>query len=127
VWALLTAAAVAVPAGWLAAYLITVTLLFTAAELLHAPVSNAFAAEAAPEQARGAYLAAFQYGFALAGVVTPAAFTVLFSTAAALPWILVAVIATAGTAAVPLLARLPGSGTAAAPKTETAPTNPSAP
>jgi hypothetical protein len=110
------AAAVGVPAAWLAGYLIAIVALFSAAELIHAPVSNALAAEAAPEQARGSYLAAFQYGFTIATVVVPAAFAVLFELGPAVPWIVVAAVAAAGTVIMPTLrSRLPASAVGAQP------------
>jgi MFS family permease len=109
-WSLLTAAAVGVPAAWLAGYLIAIVALFSAAELIHAPVSNALAAEAAPEQARGSYLAAFQYGFTIATVVVPGAFAFLFELGPALPWIVVAAVAAAGAVIMPTLrSRIPVS------------------
>lgn len=104
-WALLTAAATAVPHGALAVYLIAVTLLYAVAELIHAPVSNALAAEAAPEPARGTYLAAFQYGFTVATIVVPVAFTVLFTIDPRLPWLAVGALAAVATTALPFLAR----------------------
>jgi hypothetical protein len=110
------AAAVGVPAAWLAGYLIAIVALFSAAELIHAPVSNALAAEAAPEQARGSYLAALQYGFTIATVVVPAAFAVLFELGPAVPWIVVAAVAAAGTVIMPTLrSRLPASAVGAQP------------
>lgn len=69
---------------------VAVTLLFTAAELLHAPASTALASAAAPEGARGRYLAVFQYSFTVASIVAPAFFTSLASVSSALPWLVLA-------------------------------------
>lgn len=69
---------------------VAVTLPFTAAELLHAPASTALAAAAAPEGARGRYLAVFQYSFTIASIAAPAFFTTLASVTDALPWLVLA-------------------------------------
>lgn len=69
---------------------VSVTLLFTAAELLHAPASTALASAAAPEGARGRYLAVFQYSFTVASIAAPAFFTSLASVSSALPWLVLA-------------------------------------
>ncbi|WP_433296036.1 MFS transporter [Actinoplanes sp. CA-030573] len=116
-WAALTAAAVAVPAGpLLVAYLIGVTVLYAAAELIHAPVSNALAAELAPEHARGSYLAVFQYGFTLATIVAPAGFALLFTADRLLPWLTLAALSAVATAALPR-PELSPSGLPTAPRT----------
>ncbi|GAB6899015.1 hypothetical protein JCM9957A_21050 [Kineosporia succinea] len=82
--------------------LVGLVLVYTVAEMIHVPVANALAAEAAPQEHRGIYLAGFQYGFALAHVVVPGAFTALFAVGQALPWLVIgglALVATAGAAA----------------------------
>ncbi len=56
----------------LASALAAATLLFTAAELLHAPASQALAASIAPAAARGRHLATFQCSSTLATIVAPA-------------------------------------------------------
>ncbi|MEV5707108.1 MFS transporter [Actinoallomurus sp. NPDC052274] len=63
------------------------TVLFTLAEVMHAPVSMALAAAISPVELRGRYMAAFQYSFTLAGIIAPAFFTRLFSVHRALPWV----------------------------------------
>ncbi|RKN45675.1 MFS transporter [Streptomyces hoynatensis] len=82
VWALLRPGApgVVIPA------LIGATALFTLAEVMHAPVSQALVTALSPLAARGRYLAVFQYSFTLAGIVAPAFFTSLFGLHRALPW-----------------------------------------
>ncbi|TNM67080.1 MFS transporter [Streptomyces sp. NP160] len=76
--------------GVVVVVVVSVTLLFTAAELLHAPASTALAAAAAPDGARGRYLAVFQYSFTAASIVAPAFFTTLASVTSALPWLALA-------------------------------------
>jgi MFS family permease len=78
--------------------LVLLLLLYCLAEMIHAPVANALAAAAAPVEHRGMYLAAFQYGFAIANIVVPVAFTALFEVGHAVPWIALAAVAAAATA-----------------------------
>jgi MFS family permease len=99
-WGLLTAVAAAVPESAVLPWLAACTLLYSAAELVHAPISNALAAERAPAGARGSYLAAFQYGFTIATLVVPAAFTALFAVSPALPWLTIAVLALVSSASI---------------------------
>lgn len=82
-------AAVVVPPGWRPLELFGATLVLGAAGLLFAARTNALAEAAAPEAARGRYLAAFQYAFTIAGVIAPGV-VALFSVAVWLPWLLVA-------------------------------------
>ncbi|ATE55799.1 MFS transporter [Actinosynnema pretiosum] len=72
--------------------LLVATALFTAAELVHAPVSMALATALAPPSARGRYLASFQYSFTAAGIVGPAFFTSLFEVRHWLPWLALAAV-----------------------------------
>jgi MFS family permease len=72
--------------------LIVGTLLFTAAEAIHAPISTAAAAGAAPAAARGRYLAAFQYSFAVASVIAPAFFGGLYAAGHALPFLVLGLV-----------------------------------
>ncbi|MER7331585.1 MULTISPECIES: hypothetical protein [unclassified Micromonospora] len=81
------------------------TLLFTAAELVHAPASAALAAAAAPVAARGRYLAAFQYSFAFASMVAPAFFGTLYEIDTAAPWLALALLNAGGAAGVLVLER----------------------
>ncbi|WP_234380335.1 hypothetical protein [Streptomyces sp. CMB-StM0423] len=84
-------------------------LLWAAAEMLHGPASNALSADAAPEGARGTYLAAFQYSFATADMVTPGLFGLLYSVERVLPWVAVGCLALVASAAIrPLERRLTG-------------------
>lgn len=105
VWAVALALALAVPVAVLVPYLAMVTLCFTVAELMHAPVSMSLAAEAAPAGLRGRYLAVFQYSFAFATVVAPGFFSVLFTAGRPLPFAVLAVLALLGAAAMLVLER----------------------
>lgn len=86
-WCLLYAFALLIPPVARLPYLFGATGLYTLAELLHAPTSNALAAEASPEALRGRYLALFQMAFSLASILTPALFTILFTLSPGLPWL----------------------------------------
>ncbi|WP_435228305.1 MFS transporter [Streptomyces sp. Tue6028] len=112
VWCGAAALAVLLPRGApLVGCLALVMLLWATAEMLHGPASNALSAEAAPEGARGTYLAAFQYSFATADMVTPGLFGVLYGVDRVLPWVVVGGLAlTASVAVRPLERRLTGSG-----------------
>lgn len=91
--------------AWTVPLLVAATLLYTAAETMHAPVSMALAADIAPSHLRGRYLAVFQYSFTIAGIVAPTFFTVLFSAGHPLPWLALAGLNAASIAAVLLLER----------------------
>jgi hypothetical protein len=96
-WCVATALAVLVPRGpLLVGYLAAVMLLWAAADMLYGPGSNALSAEATPPQSRGTYLAAFQYSFAVANMVTPGLFGVLYELGRTLPWLVVAALALLG-------------------------------
>lgn len=116
VWGAASALALAVPAGALIPYLAVSTLCFTAAVMLHAPVSTALASEAAPTGQRGRYLAVYQYSFAVATVVAPGFFSVLFTAGRPLPFVVLSVLALLGAAAVLVLERrLPRSALVSPP------------
>lgn len=87
VWSALTALAMQVPPTAMPFYLIGTILLYAAAEVVHAPISNALASAAAPAEYRGSYLAVFQYGFTVATLVVPAGFAWLFTADPAYPWV----------------------------------------
>jgi MFS family permease len=104
-WAILMSVLPVFSLAFSSAVLILLVLVYCAAEMIHAPVANALAAEAAPAEHRGVYLAAFQYGFAIANIVVPAAFTALFEVGRAVPWIALAVLAAAATAGASVVGR----------------------
>lgn len=107
-WCAATALALSVPASLLIPYLLLTTGLFTLAELIHAPTSNALAAAVSPEALRGRYLAAFQFSWATAIFVAPGFFTLLFAVGPALPWVVIGTLAlTAGLSVLSLEPRLP--------------------
>ncbi|MBQ1073465.1 MFS transporter [Micromonospora sp. C31] len=105
VWGLAMAALGPGRLGVVAALLVTATLLFTVAEVVHAPASAALAAAAAPVAARGRYLAAFQYSFAIASMLAPAFFGTLYEVDTAAPWLALALLNALGVAGVLLLER----------------------
>ncbi|MEU6075278.1 MFS transporter [Micromonospora sp. NPDC047074] len=92
--------------GMVVALLTATTLLFTVAELVHAPASAALAAAVAPAAARGRYLAAFQYSFAIASMIAPAFFGTLYEIGTAAPWLVLALLNAAGTGGILLLERI---------------------
>ncbi|MEV0484506.1 MFS transporter [Streptomyces sp. NPDC050508] len=85
-WSLLTMSPLWLPAGFRIPCLTLAVLCYSAAQLIHSPVSNALAADAAPSEVRGRYLAVFQYSFAIATTIAPTMFSVLFDVANAAPW-----------------------------------------
>ncbi|OXM50933.1 MFS transporter [Amycolatopsis alba] len=94
VWCLACLLAVFVPKVFQPVYLLGATLVLAAGDLAFGPRSGALAEAAAPPEARGRYLAAFQYAFTLAAVIAPAV-VALFSVAVWIPWVLVAACACA--------------------------------
>ncbi|MGZ3624883.1 MAG: MFS transporter [Ktedonobacteraceae bacterium] len=83
----LLALALIVPRLLLVPYLITVVILYTFAELMHAPTANALAAQAGPSGLRGRYVAVYQFSWGIGIALTPALFTLLFTRGPALPWL----------------------------------------
>jgi MFS family permease len=114
-WSVAFALALQVPTAILIPYLLVSMGFYVAAELIHAPISNALAAAAAPEHVRGRYLAIFQYCFTLANIIAPTFFTVLYARGAALPWIALGVLTIAATVVMRVLEkRLPAAESVAA-------------
>lgn len=109
-WSWLFALLVPGHPGWVIPLLIGATLLFTTADVMHAPASTALAAAAAPDHVRGRYLAVFQYSFTFASIVGPVFFTSLFGISRAAPWIVLGILDCAGAVAIVALERrLPGN------------------
>ncbi len=104
-WGLLMAALLHVPAGVVVPLLVLATVVFAAADVLHAATSNALAAAIAPEGGRGKYLSYWQYSFTLAQIAVPAFFAGLFEVRADLPWLVLAGLATVAAGAVLVLER----------------------
>jgi MFS family permease len=85
-WCLLCTLALVLPPGALLPYLFSITCIYTLAELIHAPTSNALAAAVSPDALRGRYLALFQFAWSIASILTPGLFTLLFTIHPSLPW-----------------------------------------
>ncbi|GAA2701950.1 MFS transporter [Actinoplanes palleronii] len=100
VWALVYAAALRVPAAALVPYLLLGMIFYAAADLIHAPLSNALSAAAAPPAQRGRYLAVYQYSFAFANILAPTFFTALHARGPAVPWLALAALAAVATTAI---------------------------
>ncbi|WP_019073870.1 MFS transporter [Streptomyces hokutonensis] len=92
-WAALTAGPLWLPRALWVPCLTVAVLCYSAAQLVHSPVSNALSADAAPADVRGRYIAVFQYSFAIATVVAPLLFSVLFDLSSAAPWATLAALA----------------------------------
>ncbi|HEX6520598.1 MAG TPA: MFS transporter [Streptosporangiaceae bacterium] len=81
----------ALPAGFAIPGVFIAVAVYTVAELIQGPVFNGLVVAAAPEQARGRYMAVYQLSWALARAAAPGLFGWLFTTNHALPWITLAV------------------------------------
>ncbi|MBB4687428.1 MFS transporter [Amycolatopsis jiangsuensis] len=92
VWCVASLGVLFVPRSWQVPYLLVTTLVYAAGDLVFGPRSGALAEAAAPPEAKGRYLAAFQYAFTVAQVLAPAVVS-LFSVSVWLPWVLVGVCA----------------------------------
>jgi MFS family permease len=112
-WAFVTAASSWVPQVWRIPSLTVAVLCYAAAQLVHSPVSNALAADAAPASVRGRYLAVFQYSFAIAGLIAAPMFSALLEVSSATPWSVLAILALLTIPGIMLLApRLPDAALA---------------
>ena len=80
--------------SFLIPYLLTVVGIYGVAQLIPTPTSNAPSVESSPGEIRGWYLAVFQYSFFIANIIGPGLFTFLFTAQFALPWLVMAGIAT---------------------------------
>ncbi len=103
-WCALCAVTPALPTVARPAWVIATTLLLAAGALMFGTRVNALAEAAAPSATRGRHLAAFQYAFTVAGVLTPA-IVALFSVSRWVPFAIVAAAASVGAAALPTLSR----------------------
>lgn len=92
-WGLLMAGLFHLPAALVVSLLILGTLVFAAADLLHAATSNALAAAASPLSVRGRYLSYWQYSWTIGNVIAPAYFAWLFDARPDLPWLITAALA----------------------------------
>ena len=99
------ALAIIVPRLLLVPYLITVVIVYTFAELMHAPTANALAAQAGPSAFRSRYIAAYQFSWGIGIALTPALFTLLFARGLALPWVVLTGLTLVATLAIHQLER----------------------
>ena len=107
-WGLATLSARHVPAVLAVPFCTLAILCYSTAQMLHSPTSNAIAADSAPVDLRGRYLASFQYSFAIATVIAPTLFATLLGVGADLPWVFVCLAALGTIPALLILApRLP--------------------
>ncbi|WP_428954661.1 MFS transporter [Streptomyces sp. cg35] len=77
--------------------LVVLVVVYTLGELVHSPAAEVLAVSAAPERARGRYLAAYQLSWSLAKAVSPSLFTGLLALDGRVPWLFL--IATSAVAA----------------------------
>ena len=101
-----TAALDLAPAVLVLPGLLVTVVLYSIAELLHAPRSMAMAADTAPPAQRATYLSWFQYSFAIAVTLTPAVFAFTLSQDARLPWLATSVAAVLACLSVTIADRL---------------------
>jgi MFS family permease len=115
-WGLATLGARHVPAALAVPFCVLAILCYATAQMLHSPTSNAIAADSAPIDLRGRYLASFQYSFAIATVIAPTLFATLLGVGADLPWIFVCLAALATVPALLILGpRLPAGALTGVP------------
>ncbi|NEB73806.1 MFS transporter, partial [Streptomyces sp. SID14478] len=79
------------------AALIVLVVVYTLGELVHSPSAEVLAVAAAPERARGRYMAAYQLSWSLAKALSPSLFTGLLAVDGRVPWLFL--IATSAVAA----------------------------
>ena len=97
-WCAMSAAAALLPCKALVPFLVAVVVCFAVAEMAYGPASNSLAAAAASPGSRGTYLAAFQYSFAIADILAPSLFGLLFSQGRLFPWLAVGLLSALGAA-----------------------------
>lgn len=113
-WAVLTVLALAVPEALQVALLFVAVLLYSSAQLIHSPISNAIAVDAAPLAQRGRYLSAFQNSFAIAQLVAPTLYASVSALSPVLFWLVVTAIAVVLLPATRIVvSRLPDTATGA--------------
>lgn len=106
IWGVLMASLLHLPTALVVPVLVLATLVFAAADVLHAATSNALAAAVAPDRGRGKYLSYWQYSFTFATVAAPAFFAQLFAQRAEYPWLAISVLALAAGATIVILERV---------------------
>jgi MFS family permease len=96
-WGIGSAAAAAWSGPEAVALVCAAAVPFALAELLHAPASITLASTSAPAEHRSAYLALFQYSWAIANIAVPFSFTALDAQSPTLPWLAIAIAAAVAT------------------------------
>ncbi len=81
------AAAGTVPALAVVPWLLAFSLVFTVAQMIHAPASRALLASIAPPAAQGRAIATYELSWGMAAAASPATFGILFGIAPAIPWL----------------------------------------
>lgn len=108
--------------------LLVIVVVYTLGELVHSPSGGALAVSAAPEAARGRYLATYQLSYSVAMSLAPSLFTALLAVDGRLPWLLLALTSLgAALALVRLEPRLPAAAVYAEPPAPAAAPTASAP
>ncbi|MGN6576085.1 MAG: hypothetical protein ACTHKG_10365 [Nocardioides sp.] len=102
-------------------------VVYTAGELLHAPIATALALAQAPPALRGRYMAVNQMAWALAGALAPAVFTTLLRWHLLATPILLVALDTLAVAALTAMARTAPERPRAVPANSAACRPPSAP
>ncbi len=95
-WCIASILTVFIPPVFRLPSLLVVVCLYSVAQLIHTPTSNALAAGSSPEALRGRYLALYQYSYFLANIVGPSLFALLFVMQPSFPWLVIAAIAVVG-------------------------------
>ena len=110
VWGVITAGVALIrgtraPDAIIVLALLVSVLVYSVAEVLHAPRSLSVASDAAPRASRGQYLSWFQYSFAVATLAAPVGFGLAFTVRPFLPWLVAAGVAMLGSTGMILLRR----------------------
>ena len=105
---LLFAGASLLPHIAVAPFVVAVTGVYTVAVMLHVGVIDALVVEAAPDKARGRYVAVYQLSWAIANAIAPGLFTVLLAWRSFSPWLALTALAVLAFGAIVLVEpRLP--------------------
>ncbi len=88
-WAVVTAATIWLPDGWLVPMAGLGMLLVVAGNKLFYPVAGALSEALAPRESRGGYMATYQLSYTVAQTLAPAV-VALFAAGASLPWAVIA-------------------------------------
>jgi MFS family permease len=94
------------PAAAAGVVVVAGTLVYTAGELLAAPITATLAADSAPDHLRGRYLSLNQLAVSLATALSPAVFTWLLARGPSATWLSLSLLALCGVALSILSARV---------------------